>query len=334
MKKAIFIFAILLFAIGLYANLQSRKGQKISTIALQDQAKNTLQIGTFIPLAPTEPPPTPIPPTQPPPLPTPTQSTACNHDNGLPAVNTGKPFESNCECPVTLVECRNKRCFQILNDVSSYTCEKINTFQWCNSAALTGEGNGVYCLGKPVIYLYPKKELLVDVRVTMQKGEVVISDPPYNQSFHGWPQVYAYPDGTLKYLGKTYKELFYETSVPAVFAPQNGIVLTGSKLQEELTMITTRLGLIKNEQEEFLAYWLPKLYQLKSPYILFSLIDEKEKERIDHVSITPAPDTLIAFLAYFKPIQYPFTPKPLILPMPPKRIGFTAVEWGGTIDFE
>jgi len=54
---------------------------------------------------------------------------------------------------------------------------------------------------------------------------------------------------------------------------------------------------------------------------------------VDKVIITPEPDTFIFFLAYFKPLSQPIQVKPLMLPLePPKRVGFTAVEWGGTID--
>jgi hypothetical protein len=51
------------------------------------------------------------------------------------------------------------------------------------------------------------------------------------------------------------------------------------------------------------------------------------------VNISPKPDTFIEILVYFKPLKQQIPLAPLILPVTPKRIGFTAVEWGGTIDF-
>lgn len=186
------------------------------------------------------------------------------------------------------------------------------------------------CYGKPVIYLYPEFPMLVDVKLTIP-GKVIESDPLYPTE--GWKNVLAHPDGSLVYKGENYKELYYESQVDKVNAPDNGIVIESSKLRPKLTEITTKLGLKKSEQNEFLDYWLPRLNKLNSPYILFSVIDQAEKERADHVDIFPKPDTRIEFLAYFKPLKSPQEIKPLNLPTnPPKRIGFTAVEWGGTID--
>lgn len=189
------------------------------------------------------------------------------------------------------------------------------------------------CVGKPVIYLYPERDTLVDVRLTIP-GTIVESDPLYPQD--GWRNVLAHPSGELEYLGQNYRELYYETEVDKLNQPAQGMVIATSNLKMELTNITTQLGLIPVEQQEFLDYWLPKLYDLHAPYILFSLIDPAEKERIDHVDISPKPDTFIGFLAYFKPLSAPTTSLPsLQLPQnPPDRIGFTAVEWGGTIGYE
>lgn len=186
------------------------------------------------------------------------------------------------------------------------------------------------CIAKPVIYLYPTQPTIVNVSLKIP-GNIYISDPLYLKE--GWKNVLAYPDGSLIYKNKNYHELYYETDVDKVNGPDNGIVIAKKDLGEKLTEATTRLGLRGIEQTEFLEYWLPELHKLDFPYILFSVIDPVEKERIDHVDISPKPDTFIAFIAYFKPLKSkPANLKPLKLPeQPPKRIGFTAVEWGGTI---
>jgi hypothetical protein len=186
------------------------------------------------------------------------------------------------------------------------------------------------CYGKPVIYLYPTVPTAVDVKLTIP-GKVVESDPLYPEN--GWKNVLARPDGSLTYNGAHYKELYYESQVDKINAPLDGIIIKSSNLATKLTDITSRLGLLPNEQKEFLEYWMPRLNKLNSPYILFSLIDPVEKERADHVDITPEPDTKIEFLAYFKPLDNSNANiTPLALPKTPKRIGFTSVEWGGTID--
>lgn len=188
------------------------------------------------------------------------------------------------------------------------------------------------CFGKPVIYLYPEKPTLVDVELIIP-GSVIESDPLYPEG--GWKNVLAHPDGKLIYKNNKYHELYYESQVDYVNAPDNGKVIATQNLKAELNKITAQLGLIKFERDEFLDYWLPRLYKLNSPYVLFSVIDPVEKERVDHVSISPEPDTRIEFLAYFKPQMSSSTElNPLPLPTEiPQRIGFTAVEWGGTIAY-
>lgn len=191
--------------------------------------------------------------------------------------------------------------------------------------------NKMWCVGKPVIYLYPEKPTLVDVELTIP-GEIYISIPKYPTG--GWQNVLANPDGTLVYKQKKYKELYYETAVTVEKIPQNGIIIPTSDLKSQLGRIVTKLGLKPSERDEFLEYWMPLLTDLKKPYILFSLLDQDEKERIDGVDINPTPDVFINFIAYFKGIEKPTEIEPLTLPTPPQRAGFTAVEWGGTIDPE
>ncbi|MCL5439004.1 MAG: hypothetical protein M1268_03370 [Patescibacteria group bacterium] len=188
----------------------------------------------------------------------------------------------------------------------------------------------ILCLYKPVIYLYPTRPTIVNVSLDIP-GSIYISDPLYPKD--GWKNVTAFPDGTLIYKGKKYEELFYESKIDKINPPQNGIIIPKENLRIKLEEIITKLGLIKKEREEFLSFWVQKLNKLESPYVLFSVVDPVEKERIDKIEISPKPDTRIEFIAYFKPLYEPISITPLMLPeSPPKRTGFTEVEWGGTID--
>lgn len=266
------------------------------------------------------------------PSPSPTPTAACNHDNGQPAqVNDGKPVsDPNCICPQYLVECKNKQCVSVTTGPNKNPADCSITDGWCGSPSLTGGIDGVFCLGKPVIYLYPEKDTLVNVTLNTP-GEIVESIPSYPKG--GWQNILAHKGGILDYQGKTYNELYYESSVNNVDSPKNGIVVGKEQIEPELKIITAKLGLIKSEQKEFLTYWMPKLKDLNSKYLFISVIDTKEKERIDKVLISPEPATRIEFLMYFKPVDKFYIPPALTLPdSPPKRIGFTEVEWGGTIN--
>lgn len=300
--------------------------------------KNNLQLYTFgfMTPVPTQPP----QPTQPP-LPTQPQSTpppppsSCNHVDEIKTDTCNGPCldreaaicdEKPCESPGIDVG-------GALDPSGKYNCVYQDVMDFAVYGQKLSDPNCLAaCFGKPVIYLYPVIPMLVDVELVIP-GRVTVSDPLYPEG--GWKNVLAYPNGTLVYQKKTYKELYYESQVDKVNAPDTGVVIPTKDLQMTLASITTKLGLVKHERDEFLEYWLPRLQELNAPYILFSLVDPVEKERTDHVNITPEPMTRIEFLAYFKPQQEPTTTlKPLKLPeKPPERIGFTAVEWGGTIAY-
>jgi hypothetical protein len=188
-----------------------------------------------------------------------------------------------------------------------------------------------WCIGKPVIYLYPTEPTYTDVQVVVP-GRVFVSDPLY--PVDGWKNVLAHPDGRLDYQGKTYKELYYETALDTdLKKPENGLFIERSQLSAKLLQYTRQLGLNGKESTEFIEYWVPHLEELNSKYILFSILEDTEKERIDTVVISPKPETFIGFIAYFKAVDTPYQLPELELPVrPPERVGFTAVEWGGTID--
>jgi hypothetical protein len=244
----------------------------------------------------------------------------CGHDNG-------QPMTAGCHCSEITEVCTNSQCEYINGGhypgAIGITCSSAPA-SWC-----MGRGDGSYCVGKPVIYLYPLKDTIANVTLNIP-GSIVESIPTYING--GWT-VLAHPNGTLDYNGKTYSELYYESSVTTVNPPQQGFVVEKSQAEEKLTEITTKLGLIKPEQDEFLSYWLPRIAKLNAPYLFISVLDNEEKNRIDNVVISPKPDTKIEFLVYFKPVYVPFSSPELNLPdKPPKRNGFTSVEWGGTID--
>lgn len=209
---------------------------------------------------------------------------------------------------------------------------------------ISGKTNCIqYCALKPVIYLYPVTPTFVDVKITVP-GNFVVSIPEIedyrhpqhapgsNLSIGGWKNVLAFPSGILKYNGDYFRELFYESSFENVTAPDNGIFIPSENLKTQLSEIVKKLGLLGNEEEEFLSFWVPKLSSLNKKYIFFSILSQAEKDSIDKVEISPEPDTFIEFMAYFNGVDEKFAVKPFIFPSITKRSGFTAIEWGGIIE--
>jgi hypothetical protein len=171
---------------------------------------------------------------------------------------------------------------------------------------------------------------MVDVNLAIP-GHVTVSIPTYEAD--GWQDVLAHPGGKLSYRGKTYSELYYESAVTRANPPKTGVIIEKHDLRSRLSELLTQFGLNQAEKQEFMDYWMPRLTALPGNYILFSIFDPVEKERVDSVHLNPEPDTRIEILAYFKPLEFPIFISPLVLPEnPPTRNGFTMVEWGGTID--
>ncbi len=209
---------------------------------------------------------------------------------------------------------------------SGSTCQSDNGVTKCIDSSQVP----AWCDAKPVIYLYPIKKTLVNVSLTVP-GTIPVSIPHYPSD--GWENIEAYPDGHFIYQGNSYNELFYESSISKTTLPDSGIVTSISSMTTTLTTLATKLGLNERETNELVAYWMPRLNALNSPYFVVSIFSPEAKQIIDKITINPKPDTMIEFIMYFKPLANPVVIKQLQLPpTPPVRQGFTAVEWGGIID--
>lgn len=185
------------------------------------------------------------------------------------------------------------------------------------------------CWAKPVIYLYPTVPQLTTVTLDIP-GKITVSDPLYTNG--GWQNILVLPSGALLYGGKQYPYLYYETEVAKTTLSPQGIIVPKEYLESALTLLTAHVGLVASEQKDFMAYWLPRLSQYNAPYLRIGILDQEEKQQVDNVFVFPRPDTRIEVLFTFTPLSTPRVVQPLQLPeKPPKRVGFTMVEWGGGI---
>ncbi|NMC51153.1 hypothetical protein GYA54_00285 [Candidatus Kuenenbacteria bacterium] len=179
--------------------------------------------------------------------------------------------------------------------------------------------------GKPVIYLYPEREMDVSVKVT-PTGGLSISDPYYGE---GW-KVKAKPNGEIYNYGdgKIYPYLFWEGFGVNYQTPASGFVVPREKVAQFLESKLPQLGLKENEYKEFMAYWLPKMQEKK--YYFISFMPQVEFDKLAPLEIHPKPDTVIrVFMDYFGLDEYQSV-RPQIIKTP-ERKGFTVVEWGGTL---
>jgi HEAT repeat protein len=177
---------------------------------------------------------------------------------------------------------------------------------------------------EPVIYLYPQTEQAVSVKL---KPEVQISAsrPSYGAKW----EVVAGPSGLLKNNSdkKTYPYLFWEGASYNFPMRKEGFVITQEKVGEFLRATLPKLGLVESEAKDFLEAWLPVFSG--APYYFVTFVDGETIDKLAPLEVYPMPDTIIRVLMDFRPLmKYAEVPE-LKLSSPPKRTGFTVVEWGG-----
>jgi len=179
---------------------------------------------------------------------------------------------------------------------------------------------------KPAIYLYPEKTQQVNVKV-ITAGRLTLTIPDYPEN--GWT-VIANKGGLIKTNNNFYPYLYYESEIPdqLVKKPEKGYVVKKSELSLLFEDLLPKLGLNQRESAEFKDYWEKVLPD--SPYYFVGVMDKESVDSIEPILFNPAPETFIRVRIYFEALDKEISiSNPLI--ETPKRIGFTAVEWGGMV---
>jgi hypothetical protein len=179
-------------------------------------------------------------------------------------------------------------------------------------------------MGKPVIYLYPQTEILVNVQLDLN-GKVTHSYPKYPAG--GW-NVKVLPSGTLyDASGKEYYALFWEGISPLEFTYSDGFVVKGSDTEKFLESSLEIIGLTRREANEFIMFWLPQMESNAYNLIHFST---DEYEEIAQLKITPEPESLLRIMMVWSPLDNRIEiPQQNLYDLKVERNGFTVVEWGG-----
>jgi hypothetical protein len=181
-------------------------------------------------------------------------------------------------------------------------------------------------MAEPIIYLYPPAALRVRVEAQPLHG-IAASSPPYE---NGW-NVLAQPTGQLTRTSdrKTHSYLFWEGASSVSPMRQEGFVVPQAEVQAFFERTLPRLGLSTNESRDFRDAWLPRLQE--APYYFITFVPKEEIDRLAPLAVTPKPDVVIRVLMDFRPLRTKESAKAPDLPAPPKRRGFTLVEWGGLL---
>ncbi|MDP3900447.1 MAG: hypothetical protein Q8Q23_05190 [bacterium] len=179
--------------------------------------------------------------------------------------------------------------------------------------------------GKPVIYLYPEEETDVSVWVN-PTGGFKVTEPQYN---NGW-NVKAKPNGELYNYGDdtVYPYLFWEGYGLNYERPAEGFVVARDDVEQFLKEKLIKLGLIQNEVDEFIEFWLPRMQEKLFYFVTF--VPQEEFDLIAPLAFSPQPDTVIrVFMDYEGLDVYREVVEQKIIT--PEREGFVVAEWGGAI---
>ena len=178
-----------------------------------------------------------------------------------------------------------------------------------------------YGCAKPVVYLYPTKQMAVNVRVG---ADVKLSEPLYPRG--GWT-VLAEPSGRLMYQGQTYSSLFWEgPGVGDYPAVHSGTVVKRSEAETTMRRQLSEQGLNTQEVADFMDYWTDRIPD--KPYVRVTWFNTAQMNRLVPLYISPKPTTVQRI--FLDMAGYDTKPN-----LPPQKLhgfvrdGFTVVEWGG-----
>ncbi len=179
---------------------------------------------------------------------------------------------------------------------------------------------------KPVIYLYPEKEMAVEVKIDFE-GENPILYPEYND---GW-KCTASPNGDLKIGESTYNYLFWEVDQPDHLSTADlneGFIVKGensiSFLEEKLSAAI----FTSKEKADFITFWGPLIQKNELNFVRFEFNEVCDK--FAELKISPAPSNVYRLYIFFSPIDEAFEVKEQQVPKM-NRDGFTVLEWGGQV---
>ena len=176
---------------------------------------------------------------------------------------------------------------------------------------------------KPVIYLYPEKEM--DINVSFKNpNDITVSYPKYND---GW-NILAYPDGSLYDKdSKYYYALYFEENGSHIINYDEGFYVESDNAIEFLEEKLSLIGLNDKERNEMIMYWLPILESNKKSIVYFELTEERNK--YNELIVNPKPDSVLRVSMHVKKVSKKTSIKTQILPKF-ERKGFSVIEWGGT----
>lgn len=152
---------------------------------------------------------------------------------------------------------------------------------------------------KPIIYLYPEKETLINVQLGYPEN-LTHTYPKYKE---WWWNVVANPDWSLVDVksNRNLYALYWEGYTKKEKNVEDWFVV---KWEDTIPFLEEKLALLwlnEREAEEFIIYWLPKLEV--NAYNLIRFRSQEEIEKGMPLKVNPQPDSVIRVLMEYKPLE-------------------------------
>ena len=200
------------------------------------------------------------------------------------------------------------------NTLQDYSIQKDSTIHWV--------------LRKPVIYLYPTKEIDAEVTINVKEGNFTCVYPPFNasQTNQSTWKVHAHPDGTMYVEGKNCPYLFWEAESKRSYDFSKGFIVTAKDAKDFLEEKLKFMGLNDREAFDFITFWLPVL--LKNGVSICSFQFDNYTEQCP-LQVNPKPDSVLRVFLAIKKVTGTVSIEEQEL-HPFERYGFSVIEWGGS----
>jgi hypothetical protein len=191
----------------------------------------------------------------------------------------------------------------------------------------------IMVVDKPVIYLYSEKSLDVNIQLDFD-GDYTFTYPQYNG---GWELTVGNNGVLSKNTNLSYPYLFWEGEmVKQDFLTVNeevyGFLVDTDTCNNFLETSLRQLGLNSTESTDFITFWGPQLCKKKYAFVQF-LVDDDYDDNIAGIHVNPQPESMRRVFVLISPMENePIGMKYKTQELPPfERIGFSLIEWGGSI---
>ena len=177
---------------------------------------------------------------------------------------------------------------------------------------------------KPILYIYPEED--IDVKITFENEKALKTTyPKYNKEWN----VHVKTDGSITDKdGRGYYALYWDEVNNLKEEFKTGFYVKSDESIKFLEEKLNEIGLTEKEANEFIMYWLPKMEENGDNLVHFEFTKDREKE--NKLNIEPKPDSMLRLGIVLKKVDKKVKIKEQKIEHF-DRVGFSVVEWGGTI---